>query len=246
MNARGFTLIELLVAMVIVTLLAGVMVYASTEARSVFERVPAVIDMQQRGDAAINVLSQALRASVRVTAEVPEDEGGFSQLTVVAPVENAARGVLAADQAAPAAMLMLAASPCPHVTDVCGFTAGAIAMIADDAGFDVFIVASTNAALRLLTPVHPLSRAYAAGSALLEVEQHSFGLDEQVDGSYSLTRVTAAGAVQPLVDGIRSVLFFVNGRRVDLQVVVHASTPETQARIVDRAFRASVHVRNVS
>jgi prepilin-type N-terminal cleavage/methylation domain-containing protein len=243
---RGFTLVELLIAMVVVLLLAGAMAAAASQARAVFERVPAVIDMQQRGNAAIDTLSQALRAAVRVTAEMPEDEGAFSQLSVIRPIDLPGQGVLAIDQASPAGAITLAASPCPNVKDVCGFTSGAVAMIAEGPAFDVFIVGTTVPAQRRLTPKQSLSRAYRAGATVLEVEEQIFGLDQQPDGTYSLTRVTAAGAVQPIVDGIRSLSFGVDGSHVDIRVVVHASTEALQRVIADRPFRTSISVRNKS
>lgn len=246
MTPRGFTLVELLVALVVVLLLTGATLAAATQARAVFDRVPALIDMRQRGDAAIEALSQALRAALRVTAAVPADEGGYSQLTIVTPIASPAQGVLAIDQMTPASSITLAAWPCPNVKEVCGFTNGAVAMIADSAGFDVFIVGSTSIAQRRLMPVHPLSRAYRAGAAVLEVEQQTLGLDEQADGTYALTRVTAAGAVQPFVDGIRSLSFEVDGQRVDIRIVVHASTAVLQQVIADRTFRASITTRNAS
>lgn len=246
MTSRGFTLLELLVAMVVVLLLSAAIAGAAAEARAVFDRVPAVIDMQQRGNAVIDTLSRALRGALRVTVELPDDEDGYSQLTVVAPIASPAQGVLAIDQLTPASSITLAPWSCPNVKDVCGFTSGSVAMIVDGPDFDIFIVGSTDAAQRRLTPLHPLSRVYAAGSRVLEVEHQIFGLDEQADGTYSLTRVTAAGAVQPIVDGIRSISFDLDGQRVEIRVVVHASPAPLQRVIEDRTFTASIRARNAS
>lgn len=246
MTPRGFTLVELLIAMVVVVLLTGAIAAAATQARTVFDRVPAVIDVQQRGNVAIDTLSQALRGAVRVTADIPEDEGRFAQLSVITPIASPAQGVLAIDQITAAGSLTLAAWPCPNVKDVCGFTNGAVVMIADGPDFDVFVVGSTNVALRRLTPKQALSRAYRAGSAVLEVERNTFGLDEQDDATFSLTRITAAGAVQPIVDGIRSLSFDVDGPRVEIRLVVHAADPVLQRAVADRAFKASITVRKPS
>jgi hypothetical protein len=160
-------------------------------------------------------------------------------------VENAAQGVLAADQASASASMMLAAWRCPNVKDVCGFTSGAAALISDrNEAFDVFIVGATNALQRSLTPVRALGRAYPAGSIVMEVEQSTFGLDEQPDHTYSLTRVTAAGAVQPIVDGIRSLLFAIDGQHVDVEVVVQAPAGAVPRAIDDRVFRTAITTRN--
>ncbi len=246
MRARGFTLVELLIAMVVVLLLTGAIAAAARQARTVFDQVPAVIDMQQRGNAAIESLSHVVRAAVRVTAEMPEDDGGFSQLSVITPIASPAQGVLAIDQVSAAGSLTLAAWPCSGLKDVCGFTNGSVVMIADGPDFEVFTVGATNAIQRRLTPKQALSRAYRAGSAVLEVEHNTFGLDEQADGTYALTRVTAAGAVQPIVDGIRSMSFDIDNARVDIRLVVHAGDPVLQRTIADRAFKTSITVRNRS
>ena len=241
---EGFTLVELLVAMVIVLLIAGALVHTAPMAHDAFDRLPSVLEMQRRGNAAIDTLSQALRAADRITPALPDDDGVYGQLTVVMPIANPAQGVLAVDQAGAFGSMSLAAWPCPNVKEVCGFTNGATALVTDGAAFDVFIVTSANAALRRLSPNHVLSRAYLAGSMLLEVEEHTFGLDQQADGTSALARVTAAGAVQPIVDGVRSLSFRVDGRRVDVEVVVHAQTEALQQVIADRVFKSSITVRN--
>ena len=92
--------------------------------------------------------------------------------------------------------------------DVCGFSAGTTAIITDGAGHhDLFEVASTVAGARTLTPDRALSQAYPAGSAVIEIDQHTFSLAAQADGSFSLIRETAAGAIQPIVDGVASLAF---------------------------------------
>jgi len=239
MSARGFTLVELLVALTITLVIAGVLGAAAPAARAAFDRVPAELDRQQRGRMAIDTITRALRASDHVMVAVPDDAGRFAELTTVATAESAAQGVLAFDQASPVAAMMLAAWRCPNVKDVCGFTSGSAAMISDGGdGFDVFMVGATNAAQRWLAPSRALSRAYPAGSIMFEVEQSTFRLDAQEDGTDSLTRVTAAGAVQPMVDGLRSLAFTIDGRRVDVEVVVQAPGLD------DRAFRTSIALRN--
>ena len=61
-------------------------------------------------------------------------------------------------------------------------------------------------------PAQMLSRAYPEGAVLVEVDRFIFSLKEQPDGSYSLVRKTAAGAVQPLVDFVSGLAFDVTGR----------------------------------
>ena len=59
-GSHGFSLIELLIALAIVTLLAGALAGVAEPARAVFDRVPAELDLQQRGRIAIDVISNEL------------------------------------------------------------------------------------------------------------------------------------------------------------------------------------------
>ena len=60
LRLAGFTVIELLIALAIVTLLAGALAGVAQPAREVFDRVPAELDLQQRGRTAIDVMSNAV------------------------------------------------------------------------------------------------------------------------------------------------------------------------------------------
>ena len=153
--------------------------------------------------------------------------------------------------------MTLATAPCPNVKDVCGFTAGATAVVTDgDGHFDVFAVASTNAASRRLTPNRLLSQAYPAGSVLVEIEENTYSLAEQADGSYSLVRETAAGAVQPVVDFLSDLTFSVSGvdvpagftmlQQIDIALTVRPQTALLQRVLADRVFRTSIRLRNAS
>ena len=108
-----------------------------------------------------------------------------------------AQGILAADQAGAFAAVTLAITQCPNVRDVCGFSAGTTAIITDGAGHhDLFESASTVVAARTLTDNRGFSQAYPAGSTVIEIDQHTFSLSAHTDGSLSLIRETAAGAIQ--------------------------------------------------
>jgi type II secretory pathway pseudopilin PulG len=269
----GFTVVELLIAMAITLIIAGAIAGAAPPARDAFERVPADLDLQQRGRTAIDVLSQALRAAGNNVAATEslgplsdllpsvsvagEDESGvFTELTVIIPVRDAAQGLLAANQSAPGAAMTLAPDHCPNIKDACGFTPGSTAVVADGAGhYDVFSIGATDAGSRRVTPASPLSRSYPSGSVIVEADQFTFGLAEQPDGSYSLIRTTAAGAVQPIVDFVNGLSFDVIGRdaagffqiqQVDLWLSVEAPTDLHRRAIRDRVFRTSIRLRNVS
>jgi prepilin-type N-terminal cleavage/methylation domain-containing protein len=272
---RGFTIIELLIAMAITLTIAGAMAGVAEPARAAFDRVPAELDLQQRGRTALEVLSQAIRAAGTdvaaanllgslsdlmpvVSVSEPDESGAvFTSLTAIVPVAGAAQGVLAIDQAAPGAAMTLAVAPCPNIKDVCGFTPGATAVVTDgDGHFDIFIVASTNPGARRLTPDRQLSQAYPTGSMVVEIEASTFSLAEQADGSYSLIRVTAAGAVQPVADFLEDLTFSVTGvdvaagftqlQQVDIAVRVQAPTVLLRGVLPDRTFRTSIRLRNAS
>ena len=246
-HAAGFTLIEMLIAVAITLLIAGSLAATVPAARAAFDRVPAELEMQQRGRTAIDLLSQSLRSAERISLDAPNDEGGYSELTVVMPVANGPRGALSVDQAAPASPLTLAANPCSNLKEVCGFIPGAVAMLAAaDGTLDVFVIAATNAGTRQLTPERPLSRTHEAGSIIVEVDEHTIGLHEQADGSYSLTRVTAAGAVQPMVDFVGWLAFKIDGHQAQVEVTIQAPTEGLRRVIPDRTFRTSIDVRRAS
>jgi type II secretory pathway pseudopilin PulG len=269
----GFSIIELLIATTVTILIAGAIAGVAPHARAAFDRVPADLDLQQRGRTAIDVLSQAVRSAgtnvaateslgtlsdllpaVSVSGEDEPDV--FTELTVIIPVPNAAQATLETDQPAPGGAMTLAAAPCPNTKDVCGFTPGSTTVVADGEGhFDVFSIAATNAGARQLTPAKGLSRSYPMGSVLVEADRFVFSLREQPDGSYSLVRTTAAGAVQPLVDFVSGLAFEVTGRnaaagffqveQVDIWLSVEASSDVLRRVIPDRVFRASTRLRNV-
>lgn len=103
---------------------------------------------------------------------------------------------------------MLTADRCPAASVVCGFARDATALISDaSGGFELFTVAAADVATHHLVARQPLSRTYPAGSFLIEVEAHTFQLEPQPDGSRTLMRVTANGAVQPVVDGVAGLWF---------------------------------------
>ena len=57
----------------------------------------------------------------------------------------------------------------------------------------------------------------------IEIDQHTFSLAAQADGSFSLIRETAAGAIQPVVDGVASLVFQRLRPPGDIAVTVQAA-----------------------
>lgn len=210
---RGFSLVELLVATAVCALLSAAVAAVVPSARAAFDAAPAALDLQQRGRTGVDVLAAAIRSAAVggvVPAVIPlspiadSSETQFEALYVVAPVPNPSQGVLDRDQPGAHGVLTLAAGPgCPAVRDVCGFTPGAVAAIADGSGrFDIFTVAATNSASGEITASLAFASAYPAGSLVVEVDAHYFRLDDQADGTRSLVRETAGGATQPIVDHV--------------------------------------------
>jgi prepilin-type N-terminal cleavage/methylation domain-containing protein len=236
---RGFSLIELLIAMVITLLLSAALAGVARPARAAFDAVPAELELQQRGRTAIDALSQALRASLRL----PDAAGVVTELTAIVPATGAARGVLFVDQPGPGGAITLGTEHCPNIMDVCGFTPGAIVMIEDGVSYEVFSIAATDAAARRITPASALSQWYPSDSTVVEVDQLTFQLDEQSDGSYSLIRETAAGAIQPIADSIGGLSFDVTPQHVAVSISVEPSAP-LRPLVSGRTFRTSITLRN--
>ena len=263
--ARGFTVVEMLIALAIVMVIAGALAAVVEPARVAFDRVPAELDLQQRGRTAIDVIAQALRSAGKnvpatnalgafseilpvVSLSGPDASGdGFATLTVMGSIVDGAQGILAAGQSASVAAVTLATTPCPNVTDVCGFSPGMTAVITDGSGhYDVFVVASTAAGSRMLTADRGFSQRYPMGSAVIEIDQYTFSLAGQADGSFSLMRETAAGARQPMVDFVTALSFNMADQQVDVTVTVQAATESLRRILADRVFRTSVTLRNAS
>ena len=180
-------------------------------------------------------------------------EAGSSQFNALYVIQRVgvARGVLEIDQpAASAALTLSPTSGCPALAVICGFSTGVTALIGDrDGRFEVFTIGTTSPVAHTLTPSHPLSDVFAAGSLVVEVEAYRYALHPQADGSMALARTTVAGAVQPIVDEVVEVLF--EGlpdpgalRRVDIQVRISARSDLPLRRVPDRTFRTSVALRS--
>ncbi len=222
---RGFSLIELLIALTICALVSATVAVIVPPARAAFELTPSEIELQQRGRFAVDVLTHAIRTagadavaseefgllSRLVPAVIPSGPdafGGFSRLTVISHRSDAAQGVLDRHQAGPGGALVLAADRCPAAPVVCGFVRDTTALISDGTGrFDSFVVATADEATSSLIAKQSLSGAYAAGAFVVEADVDTFQLEAQPDGSHTLVRVTAAGAIQPLVDRVGALSF---------------------------------------
>jgi hypothetical protein len=103
----------------------------------------------------------------------------------------------------------------------------------------------------VLLPSNGFATPYPAGSAVFEVSSDTYRLESGADGSRTLVRQTAAGAVQPLVDniselGLEASRFAGRLTRVDLTVRLGTRALAPGRQISDRFLRMSVALRNQS
>jgi prepilin-type N-terminal cleavage/methylation domain-containing protein len=268
-DARGFSLVELLVALSVCLLLSGAIAAIVPPARAAFESAPEAMDLQQRERTVADVLARALRSAALVYAvgddgtagevvpavvllEPDEDGARFHALRVLSAA-GGGRGVLAADQAGPSGALRLRPDvDCPSVADVCGFAEGATAVVVDVVGrFNVFAIAATNQAAHSLSPSSGFAAAYRAGSAVIEVASDTYRLEPELDGSTTLVRQTAAGAVQPIVDNVPELTIvawrpFERLKRVDLTARIGVKATGNRRQVPDRTLHLSIALRNPS
>jgi prepilin-type N-terminal cleavage/methylation domain-containing protein len=228
MSGRGFTLVELLIALVVGLGVAGGALLLAGAARSAITVEPVATDTVRRLHAGVDAIAAAIAGaggergigtdSGTIWSGLPAlrlitAEGDRFTGLVATRVVQGGRGRLVEDQPGPGAPLTLsqAAGLCPVIQVVCGFRDGDVAVVFDGRGhFDVFIVDSV--ASPRLTPRAPLGEAYRAGAWVVEVRQERLVLVPQPDGSQILTRLTAAGAREPMVDGVVELTFRAMGR----------------------------------
>ena len=256
-------------ALTVCALLSGAVAAVAPQARAAFDATPEALDLQQRERTAADVLARVLRSAALVAATrddgtagdavpavmllEPDDDGTrFHGFRVISPA-GPGRGVLDVDQSSPSGSLTLTPdASCPSAGDVCGFSKGAVAIVADvDGRFDVFTVASTHQPAHALTPSRAFAAAYPAGAVVMEVSADTYRLDPEADGSSTLVRETASGAVQPIVDDVPE--FSIGAwrwldvlKRVDITVRLVARSTMPRRRVPDRTLHLSVSLRNPS
>ena len=266
---KGFSLVELLVAMTICALLSGAVAAIAPQARAAFDATPEALDLLQRERTVVDVLTRVLRSAALLAAgrddgtagaavaavellEPDEDGARFHAFRVLAVVGQGG-GVLGVDQAGPSGSLRLQPDlNCPSSGEVCGFSKGAVAVVVNvDGRFDVFTVASTSKGAHSVSPSKALSGAYPSGSAMFEVSADTYFLQEQPDGSLTLARETAAGAVQPIVDNVPEMSIEAWRpaaviKRLDITVRLGARSTSPRRRIPDRIRHLSISLKNPS
>lgn len=226
MTERGFTLVELLIAALIMLLVSGAALLLAGGARTALTVEPATMDTVRRLREGAGVLASAVasgggdhavgdgRGSLAAAMPVvrlagASGPGAFSELIVTRAVQGG-RGRLAADQPGPGGSLTLDTGDgrCPRSGTLCGFDVGDVAVAFDGRGHvDLLVVAAASEALARLSPRAPLSHAYRTGAWVIAVRQEHLLLMLQPGGAHTLTRVTAAGAREPILDGVTRLRF---------------------------------------
>jgi hypothetical protein len=220
MSARGFTLVELLISTVVTLLVTGAALTMASSARASFDAGPGALDTTRRLREAVefgaatlyaaggDLGSATLAASVPLVRPLTDLDGStdgqqFQALWILRAIDHVAAR-LAVAQPGPADSLTLdSAPPCPVTPGICGLDVDDVAVVFDSRGrFDIFEVGAVVPGLMRVTPATPLSRVYAAGASVLKVRADRLGLVRQPDGSNVLSRVTWAGAREPIVDGV--------------------------------------------
>ena len=203
-----------------------------SSARTAWTVEPATLDVVRRTLQGVDALASAIRtaggglggglAARALAASVPRvwpvgaiaTAGGdrFRALWVMRAVGTAS-GVLSATQSTPADSLTFdPAASCPGLAGVCGFQVDDVALVFDRRGrFDIFEVGAVSPAASRVTPRAPLAHRYGLGAWVVAVRADRFILTGAADGSRVLSRVTWAGAVEPVVDAVAALEFTVWG-----------------------------------
>jgi hypothetical protein len=234
MSARGFTLVELLIASTLTVLVLASALTMAAAARRALDVEPAALDTVRRmreGVAALSGVlagagagpgigdpSLALGSSVPLVRPLTSLTGAagpvFTALWVLRGTAGGA-GRVAQPQPGPGGSLTLdrAGSGCARTPVVCGFDVEDVAVIFDSRGHsDVFEIAAVSEGLGRIPPRQPLAYTYTTGASVMAARADRFGLMPQADGSQALTRITFAGAREPMVDGVVELVFQTWGR----------------------------------
>lgn len=224
MRSKGFTVIELLVSAALVSVVMSVSLVLVAQARDALDRDGLGVEAAQRLRTGLDVLLRDIRAAgagpdvdpvaqplahampaIQLLPSLGSGSGdgaGVAALRVVSAPAGAAYGRLAEPIGGGNLLRFTAPPDCPGL-DVCGFRAGATAVVYDGSGaFDVVQVTAIEPATRAITVAPSVSRPYAVGTLISEVVISTFELDAAGDGGRRLIRRTGAGAVQPIVDHV--------------------------------------------
>jgi hypothetical protein len=235
---EGFSLTELLIASLIAMAIMGAALSITRQAQHTFESQPEQADVQQRIRVGVEVLRQdlvmagagtflgpALGALNRVLSPVmpyrafgdaPDPAQGMrfrsDVISLMYVPSTAAQAALSSPLSAGALDIQLAPAPsCPVATaaQLCGFSAGVRALIADAIGhWDVFRVETIGAAV--ITLGHRGASTvvdYPAGSPVAEVRLATYSLKVDSSGISQLVRHDGWATELPIVDHVVAINF---------------------------------------
>jgi prepilin-type N-terminal cleavage/methylation domain-containing protein len=266
---RGFSLIELVVALALTAIVLAAVFSAIDPANGSFATEPEVADMQQRLRVAARTLAEDLvtagaRSATSAAPDVgvapfpavlpyragPLDAGppgaaGADVITVLsAPPTGAETTVADAIRGASAATTIVTGPGCPWSgvapDPACGLRQGAMVLLRDQQGFDLFMVSAIAGSNLSLEQVrHVLARPFEAGSRIVEVVATTYYLHaDEGTRTYQLMRYNGRSSDAPVVDHVVALAFEYFGdaeggqRLVPLAVAAVARNPPPIVRRV--------------
>jgi prepilin-type N-terminal cleavage/methylation domain-containing protein len=229
----GFSLIEMVVALALTAAALAAVFTAIDPAHGAFATEPEIADMQQRlrvaahmlasdlvGAGARSVVALSLPArAAPVAAVLPYRAGPLNArspaapsadiVTIVSVPAAAGETTIQAPLHGPVAVTMVAgASGCAWNGSgrdpACGLRSGAVVMVRDEAGFDLFTVTAVAGNTVTLEQVrHVLVRPFEAGSRIVEVTLTTYYLrTDEPARTYQLMRYNGRSSDAPVVDNV--------------------------------------------
>jgi prepilin-type N-terminal cleavage/methylation domain-containing protein len=197
---RGFSLVELLLSLAIMLIVLAAMFALMNPAHATFALQPERADMQQRLRVAADVVGGDLRvagagtrgylasiAPYRRGLESADSPGAFfnDRMSVMYVPASGPETVVDSPTDNGNAIVVRPRTGCPPIDPLCGFEVKMIVAIFDDSGaYDLVQVSGIGTYPPLLMYVGPtLSKSYAAGSRVAQVETATYWLKDAVSGT---------------------------------------------------------------
>ncbi len=229
----GFSLVELMVSMAIMLGVTGTIFTLVNPSQGAFRVQPEVADMQQRMRVAADMLFKDLLMAGAGTYQGSANGGLTNYFAPVMPYRTGlvdsdpaigvfyrpdvitlmyvpntvAQTTISQPMPNVSAELKVTAMPgCPQNDELCGFTEGMTIMIFDETGaMDTFTITNVQTnALHLQHRNQQLSKAYGTGSAVTQVETHTYYHDAAND---QLRHYDGSTSDLPLVDDVVGLSF---------------------------------------
>jgi hypothetical protein len=206
---RGYSVIELLVASAVLLAVCGSVFGLLHDALAATPVLEETTDIHQRSRVAADALAADVRAAAAGTAAgalspylaaveprepwAPPGSAGDTVLTLRYTMPGGAHARLAQTLDPGALVVMLDGAGCPSGTAACGFTAGAQAVIVDDAGFAAFVAVDSigPGTLVVSDPYAGRAVAFPAGALVAEATEVSYAYDP---GARQLRRTEGGGS----------------------------------------------------